>query len=193
MFPPHPTDLLHFMLKDEISEGDLAIDATAGNGNDTVFLANAVGTSGKVIAIDIQENAIIATRVRLSEEGLLDRVSLHHGSHTDLPKLADHGTAKAIIFNLGYLPGADRNITTRTPDTLNALQSATGLLKPGGILAAVCYPGHDAGKEESEAVEAFFLSLPHHRTAKYSLVATRNPAPFLLIARNGRKTSDFQR
>ena len=187
MFPPHPTDLLHTILRGEIHEGDLAIDATAGNGHDTLFLAQEVGETGKVIAFDIQPAAIEATRKRLEDGGQIDRVSLHQKSHCDIAAHASTGSVKVIIFNLGYLPGADHSLATKTPHTLEALSASIPLLKHGGILAAICYPGHLEGAEESEAVETFFHSLPSHRVARYSLVATKGPAPFLLLARNGRK------
>jgi len=187
VFPPHSTELLHAILPGQIAEGDLAIDATAGNGHDTVMLARAVGASGKVIALDIQQVAIEATRGRLDNENLLDRVSLHGISHTRLGELAAPASAQAVVFNLGYLPGADREIITRTPDTLLALSAAVGLLRPGGILAVIAYPGHSSGMDEARAVEKFIHALPDHRIARYSLVATLNPAPFLLLARNGRK------
>lgn len=187
MFPPHPTDLLHTILRGEISNGDLVIDATAGNGHDTVFLARAVGPKGKVIAIDIQAQAILSTREKLEAEGLVHRVFLHQSSHTSIADLASNSSVKAIVFNLGYLPGADRSIATNTGDTLEALALAVTLLIPGGILAAICYPGHSEGKREAASVESFFETLPNHRVARYSLVATRGPAPFLLIARYGRK------
>lgn len=187
MFPPHPTELLHTILRGQISEGDLVIDATAGNGHDTLFLAKEVGETGKVIAFDIQAAAIEATRSRLDDEGIVERVSLLQKSHIELPNFAASGSVKVIIFNLGYLPGADRSLATQTPETLAAHAFAAELLKPGGILATVCYPGHPEGAEEAESVEAFFHSLPNHRIARYSLVATRSAAPFLILARNGRK------
>lgn len=189
MFPPHPTDLLHTLLCEEIHDGDLAIDATAGNGHDTLFLANKVGETGKVIAFDIQETAIQATLTRLESKELLSRVSLQQVSHCNISDHAAPGSVKVIVFNLGYLPGADRNIVTKAPETLEALEKATHLLRPGGILAVICYTGHSEGARESEAVETFFNSLPNHRVARYSLVATRGHAPFLLLARNGRKLS----
>ncbi len=189
MFPPHPTDLLHTILRGEIGEGDLVIDATAGNGHDTEFLAREVGDLGNVIAFDIQQAAIEATRIRLENENLLGRVSLHQTSHCTISEHAAPGSVKVIIFNLGYLPGADREIATNATDTLIALENASPLLQPGGILAVICYPGHSEGASESEAVEKFFHTLPSHRVARYSLVATKGSAPFLLMARNGRRLS----
>lgn len=186
MFPPRPTELLHLLLKIEIAAGDFAIDATAGNGHDTAFLAHIVGETGKVLAIDVQAQAIESTSARLESEGLRERVKLHHGCHADLANLANLAGGKspsAIIFNLGYLPGGDHGITTHRENTLKALAAASEILVPGGILAVICYPGHDGGAEEAAAVEAFIATLATHRTARYGMLATEKPAPFLLLSK----------
>lgn len=182
MLPPLPTELLHTLFKEHIASGDLVIDATAGNGFDTLFLAEAVGLSGKVIAIDIQEKAISVTTKRLEEAGFLDRASLHLGSHTDICEIADGGVPSAIIFNLGYLPGGDRALITRTEQTLPALAAAVEILRPGGCLAVICYPGHLGGDAEAIAVENFISSARNLRTARYGLIANGSPAPFLLLS-----------
>ena len=182
MFPPRPTELLHTLLRERIAPGDLVIDATAGNGHDTLFLAETVGSAGKVIAIDIQEEAISATQKRLSEANLLGRVSLHCGSHADLRGIAGGASPSAIVFNLGYLPGGDHSVITRTEGTLAALASAVDILGPGGALAVICYPGHAGGDEESVAVADFISSIPGLRTARYAMMATQSPSPFLLIS-----------
>lgn len=189
MFPPRPTELLHTLLRERIAHGDLVIDATAGNGHDTLFLAEAVGAAGKVIAIDIQEEAISATRKRLAEASLLDRVSLHCGSHVDLRELAGEASPSAIVFNLGYLPGGNRSVITRTEETLAAISASTEILRPGGTLAVVCYPGHSGGDSEAAAVEDFISSFAGLRTARYGMLGTEKPAPFLLICAK-RNTDD---
>lgn len=183
MFPPHPTDLLHLLLRSEIAAGDFAIDATAGNGHDTVFLAQAVGKTGRVLAIDIQPQAITSTAARLEIEGLRDRVSVHVGCHSELAEIAGEEKPSAIIFNLGYLPGSDRSVITRTEKTLKALAAAVEILKPGGVLAVICYTGHEGGGEEAAAVENFIEGLPKHRTARYGMLSGDKPAPFLLLTR----------
>ncbi len=183
MFPPRPTELLHLLLKSKIAAGDFVIDATAGNGHDTVFLAKAVGESGKVLAIDIQEQAIESTATRLESEGLRDRVKLELGCHADLAEMAGGKRPSAIIFNLGYLPGGDHGLITRTENTLQALSTAWEILISGGVLAVVCYPGHDGGDEEAAAVEDFITSLSAHRTARYGMLSTAKPSPFLLLSR----------
>ncbi|MBC7979340.1 MAG: methyltransferase domain-containing protein [Armatimonadetes bacterium] len=182
MFPPRPTHLLHLLLKQKISPGDLVIDATAGNGHDTVFLAETVGPTGRVIAIDIQQQAIDSTRLRLQQENLLDRTSLFQISHTQIARLAQPHTASAILFNLGYLPGTDHRIITSTGDTLIALRAASEILQPGGILAVVCYPGHEGGDVEADATLGFFENLSNHHTARYGMIGTRTPSPFLLFS-----------
>jgi 16S rRNA C1402 N4-methylase RsmH len=183
MFPPRPTELLHLLLRGEISAGDFAIDATAGNGHDTLFLAKAVGETGKVLAIDIQEQAIASTAARLENEGLLGRVKMHHGCHTELAKAAGEQSPRAVVFNLGYLPGGDHSLITRTEKTLRALAAASEILIPGGVLAVVCYPGHEGGDAESAEVAHFISSLAAHRTARYGMLSTEKPAPFLLLSR----------
>lgn len=183
MFPPRPTELLHLLLKSEIAAGDFAIDATAGNGHDTAFLAHIVGETGKVLAIDVQAQAIESTAARLESEGLRDRVKLHQGCHSDLANLAGGKRPNAIIFNLGYLPGGDHGMITHRESTLKALAAASEILVPGGVLAVICYPGHNRGAEEAAAVEAFIPTLATHRTARYSMLATEKPAPILLLSK----------
>lgn len=176
-----PTRLLHLILRDHISLGDTVIDATAGNGHDTVFLAEAVGPSGKVIAIDIQQAAIDATCQRLHDLSLHERVALHKASHDHLLRFAQAQTASAVVFNLGYLPGTNHTLITTPATTIAALTAALEILHPHGLLAVVCYPGHEGGKTEADAVEHFLKNLPAHRTARYQILHTAKPAPYLLI------------
>jgi 16S rRNA C1402 N4-methylase RsmH len=182
MFPPRPTELLHLLLKSEITLGDFVIDATAGNGHDTIFLAKAVGQTGQVLAIDIQPQAITSTEKRLENERMQSRVDLQLANHADLTLIAHGRVPRVILFNLGYLPGSDHGLITQTKSTLVALAAAVEILKPGGILAVICYPGHLGGDDESIAAEALITSLPQHRTARYSMLSTEKPAPFLLIS-----------
>lgn len=182
MFPPRPTHILHMLLGQVIRPGDTVIDATAGNGHDTLFLAEAVGPDGHVIALDIQEQAIQSTADRLLKAGLSHRVDLHQSSHADLRKIAPSESPSVIIFNLGYLPGADHAIITEATATLEALSASADLLKTGGTLAVICYPGHPGGDHESKAVESFFTTSEHFRVAKYGMLATKKASPFLLIS-----------
>lgn len=147
----------------------LAVDATAGNGHDTLFLAQTVGTEGLVVAFDIQPEALEATRLRLADEGLEQRVQLVLAGHEHMEKQLSerlfvsgssseqdaywlHGQAAAVMFNLGFLPGSDKHTTTHPETTLPALNAATHLLAPHGLLSVHMYTGHPGGHEEGQAV-----------------------------------------
>lgn len=181
--PPRPTDLAQQILRGIISAGDIAIDATAGNGHDTLFLAEAVGPEGRVLAFDVQEAAVVSSRARITEAGYADRVRFFLQSHSAMADHADAGSVAAIMFNLGYLPGADHSVATGD-DTITALEAAARLIRGGGVLSVVCYPGHDGGGEEAGRVEAWMAALPAQgwRVARYGALGTLKPAPYLLLA-----------
>jgi len=184
MFPPRATELAHALLREIIRAGDTAIDATAGHGHDTAFLAETVGPHGRVLAIDLQHAAIASTRAKLSQAGLAGRVEFHQTSHARLADFAAPGTVAAVMFNLGYLPGGDHGQTTMADETLAAIDAATVVLKSGGALTVVCYPGHPAGAAEAPAVEDHlaYLTQTGWRVAKYAMLGTLKPAPYLLVA-----------
>lgn len=183
MFPPRPTELAWSLLRPVIKAGDLVIDATAGNGHDTVFLAECVGQTGRVIAFDVQEEAIRSAVLRVEAAHFTQRVEFLLKSHSRMMEHASPESVTAVMFNLGYLPGEDHETTTTSEETLTALDAAAHLLKPGGALSVICYPGHAAGALEAEAVEQW---MTHHtkkgwRVAKYEMLGTQRPAPFLLL------------
>lgn len=158
------TQLAHELIRREIGhgpEGRLAIDATAGNGHDTLFLAELVGTTGRVWAVDLQDAAITRTRERVGS--LVDRVDLCVGNHADLKSMIPleyHGQIAIVMFNLGYLPGGEKSMITRTDSTLTALNSAWELLVGGGLLSVIAYPGHLGGDHEATAVEDWISHSP---------------------------------
>jgi tRNA A58 N-methylase Trm61 len=172
------------LVREILREGDLAIDATAGNGHDTAFLAQCVGTSGRVIAFDIQAEAIRMAHTHVAGCGFADRVEFHQESHTRIGAHASPGTVAAVMFNLGYLPGGDHAIATDVSETLHAINQAVEVLKPGGLISIVCYPGHEAGINEAAAVEDKLASLTQEgwRVAAYKMHGTLRPAPILLLA-----------
>lgn len=180
--PLRPVGLAQHFLTALLSAGDVAIDATAGNGHDTLFLAKAVGPQGEVLAFDVQEAAIVAARTRIEAAGYGDRVDFFQKSHAMMADHAEEGSVTAVMFNLGYLPGADHAVATGG-DTLAALEAAVRLIKPGGALSVVCYPGHEGGDQEAAAVETWMSALPERgwRVVRYGAVGTRRPAPFLLF------------
>jgi len=156
-------------------EGDLALDATAGNGHDTVFLAEQVGDTGYVWAFDVQEAAIAETRRRLEGAGLVERVCLVHDSHANMAQhLPDEarGRLAAVMFNLGYLPGSDRCLVTDAQNTLAALETALQMLRPGGLISLLVYRGHPGGREEWQAVQEWLSQSPTSRDVLVIRVAS---------------------
>jgi hypothetical protein len=174
--------LSHHFLKDRIREGDRVVDATCGNGHDTLLLAQLVGGSGRVWAFDIQEEALQNTRRLLTERGCIDRVEIVGSGHENLDRIINTPLA-GIVFNLGYLPGKNRGVTTRPDQTVSALHQAGTLLQSGGIITVCIYTGHEGGIEEGEAVEKWASSLPGD---EFSAWVCRQPnrtstAPYLLL------------
>jgi SAM-dependent methyltransferase len=181
-----PAALSLKLLSEYVSAGDTAIDATAGNGHDTLALARLAGASGKVYAFDIQEAAINNTKALLEKEGFLDQCELIFGSHLRmaefLPKSAG-GKISAVVFNLGWLPGGEKDETTRTETTLPAGEQALALIRPGGIIAVTMYDGHPRGAEEKEALLSFAgeLSQAEYHAVYISYINQRNNPPELLM------------
>ncbi|MEI7027240.1 tRNA (mnm(5)s(2)U34)-methyltransferase [Paenibacillus sp. y28] len=176
----------HQLVQARVQPGDTVIDATAGNGNDTLFLSRLVAGSGTVYSVDIQEAALWATQERLARDfPEFPGVVLIHGSHADLLALVPpqlHGQIAAVMFNLGYLPGQDHAVITRTESTIPALEAALKLLRPGGVLTIVVYPGHPGGDTEAEAVADWASSLPQkqYQALKYQFMNQVNKPPYVL-------------
>jgi 16S rRNA C1402 N4-methylase RsmH len=167
--------------------GGTAIDATAGNGRDTLFLAGQVGATGRVYAFDIQQAALAATAVRLQQSGLAAWVELIHAGHETMSHHlpAEHiGKIDAIMFNLGYLPGGDKSVITTIETTLQALHEATTLLAPGGVLTILAYPGHRGGDKETAAVRRWCGMMNSEAfTVQHLFLPDKNTAPQLWVVR----------
>lgn len=146
-----------------LREGDIAVDYTMGNGNDTLFLSRTVGPRGHVYAFDIQEAALRSTRARLTEAGAPENYTLIQASH-HLVRQYVCEQVKAGVFNLGYLPGSgNKALTTLRETTLPAVEAAVDLLAPDGILLVAVYPGHEEGRLEGEMLAAYFATLNRYR------------------------------
>jgi predicted methyltransferase len=149
------TELAHRYLAQQLKPGDRAIDATAGNGHDSAYMAQLVGPEGHLLAIDIQHAAITATRARLEREGCLPQSELRAADHACALQALCSGRANsigAITFNLGYLPGSDKRIQTEPGSTLDALHASSQLLQRGGLLLVTAYRGHPGGLSEADSV-----------------------------------------
>ena len=156
------TDLAHDYLSAQLHPSDRALDATAGNGHDTTYMAKLVGSAGHVIAIDIQAAAIVATRARLEAANCIAQAELLVADHAQALHLLCEQyaqTVSAITFNLGYLPGSDKSIQTAPESTLTALRFASELLKPNGLLLVTAYRGHHGGQPEANSVARWMEKL----------------------------------
>lgn len=143
-----------------IRNPQLCIDATAGTGKDTVFLAVLAGEKGRVISMDIQQMALEQTRKRVEKEQLSDRVELVLDSHAHMDRYAREGSVSLIMFNLGYLPGGDHSLSTKAETTIEALEKGLLLLCEGGMISLLIYSGGDSGFDEKNQVLAWLRELP---------------------------------
>ena len=153
------TQYCHERIQQMIKEPLLCIDATAGTGKDTVFLAKLVGEKGRVISMDIQEMAIEQTKKRLLKERLSDRAEVVLDSHAHMVKYAQKDSVSLIMFNLGYLPGGDHSLSTKADTTIEALEKGLNLLHEGGMISLLIYSGGDSGFEEKKQVLAWLREL----------------------------------
>lgn len=181
------TELAQEAVRQVIQPGDLTVDATAGNGHDTYFLAVKVGPQGRVFAFDIQEAAIEKTAHRLADAGL-NNVQLVHGDHSQMREhipTEHHGQVAAVMMNLGYLPGGDKQITTRGDSTTAAITTAVDLLRPHGLLTVMAYTGHDGGADEAGIVESLLneLSKTAFNVSRIDSQPGKSAAPVLFLAK----------
>lgn len=176
------TELAHQAVSQVIRSGDSVIDATAGNGLDTIFLALKTGSRGRVYAFDIQEEALFRTAEILKEKNLIQRVSLIEAGHEKIAKHVNE-TVSVVMYNLGYLPGGSSGITTRLNTTLQSFQQALALLQPGGIITLVLYPGHKEGRIEKDGLMPFFsrLSTSEYTVLHYNYLNKSSDPPELVI------------
>lgn len=151
-------NISHEMVSKVVQPGDIVVDATMGNGNDTMFLAKLVGDVGKVYAFDVQQLALDNTKKRLYDAGLLERAELILEGHQNIGKYVPQGI-KAVMFNLGYLPKGDHNIGTKAETTIAAIEKSLELLCREGIIMLVIYYGGDSGFDERDAVMEYFKTL----------------------------------
>ncbi|MCL1816884.1 MAG: methyltransferase domain-containing protein [Clostridiales bacterium] len=182
------TEISHRLLDAAVSKGDIVLDATAGNGHDTCYLAELVGDAGQVWAFDIQKAACRATAQALTQRGLLARARIICDDHANIaayhiPPLA------CAIFNLGWLPGSDHSVVSGT-STVIALQAAFNIIKPGGVIVVVSYPGHEKGAWEYLAVQNWLSSFSDKeaRSLKISYPAHEQAPVVLFIEKQYKKS-----
>ncbi|WZY00736.1 class I SAM-dependent methyltransferase [Bacillus sp. FSL W7-1360] len=179
-----PIPFAHTLLTQTVKQGDTVIDATAGNGHDTLFLAKIVGDTGHVIGTDIQPAAIARTTERLKTAGVNDRVSLYCQGHETLEEISAfrNSVIAGAIFNLGYLPRGDKSITTTGSATVHALHTILSQLKQHGLVVLVIYSGHETGKKERDTVlnNVTALSQTDFHVLQYAFINQQNDPPFVI-------------
>ncbi|WP_262966967.1 tRNA (mnm(5)s(2)U34)-methyltransferase [Methylobacter psychrophilus] len=176
----------HNFIKEILHPGAIAIDATVGNGHDTLFLVKQVSPSGKVFGFDIQQAAIESTRAKFLQTQGMKCLTLIQASHADMSDIIPanhHGNISVIMFNLGYLPGGDKNIITCTDSTITALHSACELLSSQGIITIMAYPGHSGGDLETAQVKNWCeqLDKEHFKIDIIYSVDNKDSAPRLFV------------
>ena len=168
-------------MKAILRHGDVAVDATMGNGKDTQFLCGLVGEKGHVYAFDVQKEAVERTAARLKEAGYENRAMLLAGHET----MKEHvqSAPRVVMFNLGWLPGAEHIVTTKTETTLTAVQAAIELIVPGGFVSICVYPGHEEGTKELHALLdwAGKLSVREYNVLHHAFINAREGTPELIL------------
>lgn len=180
----NPLFFSHEIIKKVVHQGDYAIDATLGNGHDTLLLAELVGSLGKVYGFDIQKQAIESSKEKLAVSGLLPQVELVHAGHEKMKQyIPEDQKISAVMFNLGYLPKGDKNIVTKAETTVEAIKQALSLVKKGGVVSIMVYYGHPGTNGEKEAVDELVRGLPQKEfdTLSYQFVNQINNPPYLYM------------
>jgi len=192
LFQSH-LDLAHHYWDQLLQVGDTAVDATCGNGHDSLVLAELALSrdSGSLYAIDIQKRALMKTRelleTRLSP-GARERVQYVHGSHETFPACLEDQNVKLIVYNLGYLPGGDKSLTTLSDTTVESLTSALDLIADGGAVSITCYPGHPEGKTEKEKIYRLLEKLtPKKWSVAVHQWINRESAPELILVQKNQQ------
>lgn len=173
LFQSH-LDLAHFWWERIVAKESIVIDATCGNGHDTLFLERL--NPKKLFAIDLQKEAIEATKKQAKIATILQM------SHDTFPESIEKESVTLIVYNLGYLPGGNKSLTTKTETTITSLNAAIELIKRGGLISVTCYPGHAEGKSEEKAVLDWAETLdPRTWSVCYHTLINREKAPSLFL------------
>ncbi|MBB6216670.1 tRNA G37 N-methylase Trm5 [Anaerosolibacter carboniphilus] len=180
-FLTNATNLSKHIISQVVRVGNSVVDATMGNGYDTLFLRQLVGSNGKVFAFDVQSSAIENTKELLDTHGLLDSVHLIHAGH-EFIDLYIHEHITAVMFNLGFLPKGDHRIVTKPHTTIQAIEKSLQLLVPNGIITIAVYYGHEGGQAERDAIFRFVENLDQHKFSvlKLDFMNQKNCPPVLI-------------
>ena len=174
---------------EHLSKGEVAVDFTMGNGNDTLFLSKTVGETGRVYAFDIQEAALESTESLLKSEGAPENYTLICASHHRVKEFVKE-PIKAGMFNLGYLPGSGKKaVTTMRETTMPAVMAAIDLLLPDGVLIVAIYPGHEEGALEGDMLREYFKTTSRYKICPSEFHILNSPtSPYFFLVEKSPKT-----
>ncbi|MDU2065560.1 MAG: class I SAM-dependent methyltransferase [Sporomusaceae bacterium] len=174
------------ILKERVAAATCLVDATCGNGWDTLYLAQHSPDTAKIYAFDIQAQAVSATKERLIAAGLDHKVTILLDSHERIDQYVR--SIDIALFNLGYLPKGGHELTTKAATTLQAVERILPLLQPGGMIALVAYPGHEEGQNEAIALKEFLSSLPQtdYYTGIWQMLNQIHQPPLLYLVEKTR-------
>jgi hypothetical protein len=173
-----PVQVAQHLLRVKLRQARWVVDATVGNGNDTLFLARETPGHAIVWAFDIQETALCAAKRFITDHGFGHKVRFVLDSHSNVEQYIP-AAIDVAMFNLGYLPGGNRTIVTKAESTLAALTAVLGKLSLGGVISVIVYPGHEQGEREARELQHFFSGLPSniYTVGCWGLVNHSNKAP----------------
>lgn len=151
------TEITNFIIDNKVVSGNIVLDMTMGNGNDTLYLSKKVGEKGKVYAFDIQREAVKNTK-KLLDENCINNAVLINDSHENV---LNYVTDKVdfAVYNLGYLPGGDKKIVTKSSSSVKSIEEVLTVLNNDGIIVICAYVGHEGGMEEYKDISSFVSSL----------------------------------
>ena len=179
--------LSHQFIAARVRKGDVCIDATCGRGRDTLFLARLCGETGRVIAFDIQKEAVESTLKLLKENGIRN-ADVRLDSHSHMDRCAEKETVSAIMFNFGWLPGGDHSIFSKPDTSIEAIKKGLELLKPGGVMSLCIYYGKETGTAEKDALLPFLKTIDPEIytviTAEFSNRKGEVPIPVFILKEN---------
>ena len=173
-------NLVKTAIEPALKNARIVVDATAGNGHDTLFLAERTTAEAKIYAFDIQETALNHTRAITADYA--ERINYVLASHDKIAELVS-GAIDVAIFNLGYLPGEEHCVTTKVESTMAAVRQVLDKLSCNGVCVVVAYPGHEAGAQEATGLEKFFAELPkkNYTVGCYRLLNHARTAPYAYV------------
>lgn len=164
-------DLSHKILA-EFPNPNIAIDMTAGNGYDSLFLGR---IAKRVYSFDIQDEAVSNT-LKLLEENKITNVTVLKESH-DLFDIFVSENIDLAIYNLGYLPSGNKDIKTNALIVLNSLEKAIERLNIGGIIVIVIYLHN---QEESFKISHFAQHLDSQFDVMKYEVLNKEHSPYII-------------